>query len=70
MTTSEAVKKLSSSLKKDKYFREAWTSSIAMAYLDAHESYKKTTGKKVITSADRMWIGSIAAELFIEWLSD
>lgn len=64
------MKELTHQLTKDKALREAWKSSIAMAYKDNYHWYKQKTGKVAMNREDRHIIANNAAEYFLKLLCD
>ncbi len=70
MNLTEALNKIKTLLRKDKDYRRAWISSMAMSYIDNERWYKEKTGKKNLNQKDKHAIANEAAEHFIKLLCD
>jgi Tfp pilus assembly protein PilF len=66
----EALEVVTKALKKDKKYRESWRASIAMAYYDAENDFKRKNGKRILSNQDKHVVSNNAAELFLSWLCD
>ena len=68
MSTKDAIKQITTKLKKDKNYRESWSANIAMAFKDNYRQYKSKTGKKALSFEDIHEISNNAAEYFLQLL--
>ena len=64
----DAIKIITSELKNDKGYYEAWQANIAMAYKDNEIWYKNKTGKKYLNKNDKHIIANNAAVYFLNQL--
>ena len=68
LNLSDAMKTITTELKKDTELRKSWSANIAMAFIDNEHWYKQKTEKKTLNSQDKHTIANNAAEYFLELL--
>ena len=68
MKTKDAIKHLTTQLKKDEGYRLSWQANIAMAFKDNWGWYEKKTGKRYMNRKDKHIIANDAANYFLDLL--
>lgn len=64
-----ALLEIQKKLRKDKDYRQAWVSNIAMCYHDSFNAYCRDNKAKELSEIDKGEIANNAGEMFIELLT-